>query len=325
MGTNTLTAPAVTTPNIPFRREVASQLEAQNKLRQQLEEELQLTRQRIDNLEVLEREFKIEDGQVNPIGLEHLFADPSYNLDYSFEPSGLDEVRRDAFLKRTNAVGKIRSEMWIRRQTIAWAEQTQHQAPGQIADLEKQIDRINGNPFWKFTNLFTGTREKLAAKVLELQTQLDAAPEHLINAQAGLESATTREALIPQNTRYDAALHDKPGALEIHHRSEQAVLLSFDRSDTLTLHIPRTPSSTDFTLEIEISLDKTIKDDLLTLIGKELDIHETFDTLEENIDYAWPFDHKLVPLALEVVEVNDEERYRLPQAVWEWLKKAISS
>jgi hypothetical protein len=316
----------VTTPNAAFLRTRIQKLEA---VKQTIGEKLAEARTLLIPFVLQEQEEEARERIMNPHTIEDLLLDPSYENDRTFEPSQADELRLASYKQRQGDMWKTRENaVPTSLQTdIAIMTGMLEDHPNTITEAETRIEEIeeeNGRGLrMRIANWWSGEKKSLEKRLAILRHQLSAAETKLPKSIARLENAEEMRRqyeTIEKNKAYDPSLQDQTESLFLQ-RSNQAVLVSYDpenRDGIFTLHLPRTPEDKDFTVTASFRLESNDdEEEFAELLGIDVGVYTSvFPTVGKSVDYQYDFQEELIPFGLEIVEVNNELRFRLPQAVW---------
>ncbi len=261
--------------------------------------------------------------------LDTMLADESYDNDYNFEPTNLD-VRR---FQNTELEEQILDDTATTIKTLADRIEELQKLPERVETLrssiekqQKTLDTLNSGFFSRYWN---GSKIKLMSNRLESDcASLSALQKELPNREQNIESARSQQSSVEdklgqmektRDRRYIASLlHDERPAVGFSPRTNQAILVDFDGSDTIMLRMPRTPGEVDCPRELTLVIteyDKMKK--FVQMLGENVPTPGYLYTIGESVtQYNKKFSNIFVPFALEIVEVDGKQEYRLPQAVW---------
>ena len=105
-------------------------------------------------------------------------------------------------------------------------------------------------------------------------------------------------------------------------RTQETASVSFDGYSTITLRMPSAPDRREnfCTLSFTFSDTQTISE-FAALLGSEISVdamrQNTLGASVESGDGYDYFESTVVPLALEIVQIDGKQQYRLPEVVWE--------
>lgn len=299
--------------------ELQKRIEAAEATSREISTQIEFLHTRIKVLSVLEQQNAIQpEGTAS---IKDLLADDSYENQLSYTSSELDCSRRDSYNERQNDARVKRGNVYNAESEFRRLTSLETTGPARIGTLRTQIDQINGSMLLRITNkLFTGAREKLVSELEALQAKLAAIPGNIQNARENILFAQLELNLIRADMPYEESLHEVP-SVSLSPRTEQSLLMSMERNgsrDSITLKLPLSPDDTDFSRSITFDFSDTLAfDEFIELVGKDVPIEEGMGYLGENVNYNYDFTNELVPFALEVVEINGKQMYRLPHAIWQ--------
>lgn len=327
MASDILASSADTLTTVP---EFTSTIPALQRRRQRLERALNTLRVRLSV--VLEEEqdairtdkkMRTVERAAQPEDLEDLTADFLYADDHSFEPTETDTDRNQAMLsreyQRMQTLAVVRQQM----KTLESLTQLMSSGPERIQIMQARVDAIRASVLLRAQNLYTGELERTLHEIEETQAKIAAEPEQRLEATQQLTLAQEQLSTLPATVEYDRTLHDIQAGT-ILSRTNQAILVSFEPSygradmSTVVLQLPSAPGAADFTQTLTLSLDRYDLDAFGQLLGSDIPIRSNYEkTIGESFQYSTEFINELVPFPLEVVEVDGQERIRIPQVVWD--------
>jgi hypothetical protein len=247
--------------------------------------------------------------------------DPSYEQDAEFEPDPLDFLRKDAAIQRQNTVEKGDARLQRIESLIAEETLLIEQGARQINELKAQIQDIDN----RYVTFF-GTAKKRAALVQQLdklEDKVAAAPGRLATARRILDETKLANAAANPNTPYDPSLH-LHSASALLKRDRSSALLSIDINNNeaqakVKLQLPQTPDEEDFSTTVTLQLNTQDDiDDFLALIGRHVRAPSgAFDTVGDNIEGDFDIEDDIVPFPVEIVQIDGQERIRIPEAIWD--------
>lgn len=286
----------------------------QEQLRGGIDRKIQPARTLLARLLSEQTRSVLTQGDVPDQTFDLLLDDESYKNDANFAPSALDTERRDAFLSRNASIAQVKHDMWVRVGGMNYWGYRVTNGQELKDDIQRKIDpyRAMGR-FGKWWN-----REKLAAleaEMQKLQKEIVVAPEKYAASKTAYAVSEAELQKYPEQQSYDRLLQFET-AVRFLPRSQQAILVSYDNTqETFTLHLPSTPTDTDFTQTLSFTIDSRELSGFTELLGNAIKTDENF-AIEDCEIYNKAFDDVLVPFPLEVVIDNGEERVRIPKAVW---------
>lgn len=257
---------------------------------------------------------------------ESLMSGLDYSGDDVYEPSAEDEERLAAFNMR-KAVDDRVSET---RQKITELMGIQNGIGRKISSLEKALvpspirsigGVMNRVLYSRLIDQIFGTRSRVQKQIANLKIEEDGAATDLRTEQEILAEVEEELAGISPTRAYDQELHMAPRKFLLG-RGEQSILFSLERGrkkQIATFIIPATPTEKDFTVQVTLGLSKPDDiDDFQRFLGHDLVANNAdFDLVSENIAWNGDVQPQLVPFPLEVVEIEGEDRLRLPQAFYD--------
>ena len=262
----------------------------------------------------------------NPLAIQDLFVDPSYEDDSNFMPSVIDEQRESAYDRRSIAYSHSSRDVSSLRNIAAGADRTERELPQRIAALKAEVGQIDGSLLLQLKDSFTGQRAKLVTEIRNLELWLMRLPKERADALNLLPHAEERLAASHPNDIYDGSLHEAETA-RLLPRSSQSALLSIvfnGGTANIELQIPTRPDENDFSTTVKLELEGDDLDEFSRLIGEDIRFkRSTFDSIRESAELDFDIDPELVPFPLEVVEIAGEQRCRVPQAVWNRFRESF--
>ncbi len=257
-----------------------------------------------------------------PPTLEALESDPTYADDETYLPSALDEFRKAAFDARTFRRKQSQGAL----ETYAANGMVAEATASRLQEIEKQIEALGSKPQGMLGRLLgTAANKKAAleAQAATLRRNLITAPQRMEQAAGALNIAEIEERVGTEDQKYDETLHARP-AVAFSPRSQQSILMKSE-GGLVTFSLPSGPTDTDLTTTVQFELDPNGDD-------TQAFARHFYEFLFKNhigsgdaFDPALAYVERLVPFALEVVVVDGEQCYRLPQAFYDRFKHMIAA